>query len=230
MTRRFEVVQPVAFANETEAREQIAQEYREEGWEVILAPDKTALPDFLKLLPVAMVARKEGEGVVIAFRTHDQLASSSLKELSEAVDKQPDWTMDLVVTDRAVPKPTVELDAPLSAGEITEFLTLAEELLARGKTAAADTLAWKATGGTLRLVARHFDIALDYLDTLWLIKQLFSEGCLSRAQYDALRAQIIARRDAAEANQEVTVEVTEVQNLIQVAREIWRDNLGKQGK
>ena len=163
-----------------------AEEYREMGYEVEIAP----VLDFFPGVRPDLLARKGEDVRVVEVRTRSSLAANPKTiELAKAIQAMPGWSLDLVL----VPEPE-RLDSPegartLEAGSVAQRIKDAEKTLAAGMPEAAFLLAWSACEAALRnLVA---GLGADVSNTTsagQVLDHAVFLGVLSRDEYAKLNA------------------------------------------
>ncbi|HUG16234.1 MAG TPA: hypothetical protein VMM78_14615 [Thermomicrobiales bacterium] len=168
---------------------ELAREYRERGYEVITQPQEDDLPAFLRGFQPDMVARREGDDVVIEVVTKQSLRETSqrIKQLTDAVAPHAGWRFELVVTNpRTDSSEPPHGDEP-AIQEIMKRLGDARELLREGQAENAGLVAWAATEAALRSLARRHDVSLDRLEPGYVLKQLSVLGLLSSEDLDLMQ-------------------------------------------
>ncbi len=147
-----------AEALEEKRLQSIAREYKNRGYQVLLNPSRSELPDFLSSFPLDMIAISDWESVVIEVKSKTTLTKSSyLTALAKAVNNQPGWRR-------------IRLVRELSGKE----------------QAAALILAWSAVEAALRLVGQEQELDLAKKPSLLIIKELYSLGVISQEDYQIL--------------------------------------------
>jgi Holliday junction resolvase len=69
---------------------ELAKEYRQKGYEVLLSPKPEELPDFLRGYRPDMIVRRGEEKVVIEVKSRPSIASAQyLRGLAQAVEEHP---------------------------------------------------------------------------------------------------------------------------------------------
>jgi hypothetical protein len=175
----------------TDRREQVVREYRARGYDVVVQPGREQLPEFLAQFQPDVVARGPGENVVIEIKPRSELArSGELERIADAVQHQPGWRLELVVTEE--PSPSAGNAPSLGREDLAGILRNVRTLLeldARGDESfgkAAFLYAWSAAEVALRLLAEAEGIQLRRTDAPYLLTQLATEAVLSREEYDFL--------------------------------------------
>lgn len=88
-------------ALESERARAIAEDYRNEGFEVIEHPSEQQLPSFLSAYQPDLLIRKNDETVVVEVKTRASLAQQPyLGEMSELLRERPGWRFELVMVGR----------------------------------------------------------------------------------------------------------------------------------
>ncbi|WP_072622550.1 hypothetical protein [Spirulina major] len=166
----------------------LAEEYRNQGYEVSFHPNPEDLPDFLGNYRPDMIARRGDESVVIEVKSRRSLDFSSrqqLRTLAQSVEQHSGWRFEFVMTnpEDAVYFPAAEHS--LQQDEITTRLSRARQLTTQHPESAI-LYAWSLVEATLRLVTEYEGLSLQRLDSLYLVKQLVTEGVISRPEYQLL--------------------------------------------
>ncbi|WP_143589363.1 MULTISPECIES: YraN family protein [Cyanophyceae] len=167
---------------------QLAEEYREKGYEISFEPNPEDLPDFLKNYRPDMIVRRGDEAVIVEVKSRRSLNASSrqyLQTLVQSVEQHPGWRFELVMTNPEDVVFSLQAESPLQKPEIETRLQVARKL-AMQHPESAILYAWSLVEATLRLVAEHERMSLQRLDPLYLVKQLMTEGVISRPEYQLL--------------------------------------------
>jgi len=171
----------------------LAQEYRKKGYEVTISPTRIQLPDFLSSHTPDLLAVGNDEKVVIEVKHHDVLAKSrDLAKLAAAVNRQPGWRFELVVTN---PKPdkTVQRTQLLEGKDIRKRVQTIGKLIKAKDLESAMVLIWASLEGTLRLIAHLEGLKIDEMRTEQLLKKSLSLGLIGKNSYDTFRQGIYIR-------------------------------------
>jgi REase_AHJR-like len=199
--------------------EQIANEYKDQGYEVLVEPQIPQLPGSLAGFQPDLVVRRGAEVVVIEVKSRESLSDPRLQALAEAVRRQPGWRFELVLL-----KP--ELGPPgtreWSAEDVTDTLSQVETLLRSGHQEAALLLAWSAAEATLRLLAHKERLALEREDAPYLLKLLVSRGVFTRAQYDLLWDVLQSRNAVAHGLKPPELDPAKIRKLLKLLPRLIR--------
>jgi hypothetical protein len=174
---------------------EIAREYRQRGYEVIIEPSRDQLPEFLAPFRLDMLARNAVENVIVEVRTQESLTHApELDMIAQALHDKATWRFELVVTN---PKDHTTLRlgdaALLDRPDIAYRLREARQLSDREHGEAAFLLAWSAAEALLRRIAREEDVPIDENNVALLLKSLLTYGLLDREQYQTLQEGFQAR-------------------------------------
>jgi hypothetical protein len=172
--------------------EQIAQEYKDKGYEVLIEPEGLQLPGSLAGFRPDLVARRNDEVVVVEVKSRAFLSDPRLQELAEAVRRQPGWRFELVLLR---PEPGPPGTKEWNAEDVAHNLRQVSTLLRSGHQEAALLLAWSATEATLRLLANKERLELEREDAPYLLKLLATRAVITREQHDLL-SEVLELRNA----------------------------------
>jgi len=169
---------PDEHTSEREFLEGIAQQYRADGYEVIVEP-KSELPENLSDLHPDLLAKRGSERVVVGLKR--RVANPNLRRLAEAVSREPGWRFDLVIYEpdledsgRPIKKESIKT-ALKDAERIADSNQLQVGLLAVSSAfEAAAVLALQKHGIERVPTAAN------------LLKTLASEGLISDDEYNVL--------------------------------------------
>ncbi len=209
-------------AREQERLQDVAREYREQGYDVIIAPSRDQLPAFLAPFRLDMIARNDHETVIVEVRTQESLTQSpELDAIAQAVEDREAWRFELVVTNPKDSKlrlnrAAILLDRPDIAYRLQEGRQLSEQ--EHGE--AALLLTWTAIEALLRRLAQEENILLPQDNLMYLVKSLFSQGLLDKEQYQILQEGLEARNTIIHGYQGTQSYATTLGKLLQVADQL----------
>lgn len=168
-----------------EAIAQAADKYREEGYEVAIRPPVESLPPELRTRTPGLVARRNGESILVEIWSRDRLN-----------DLPPDWMptgweFEIVhlPSKDGERMPTAEATPQAVERLLAEF----DQFVPRGATAARFLLGWAATEGAMRVAARRGGVDRAAVTSRQLLSDLHLAGILAGGQYDAIRARLDTR-------------------------------------
>lgn len=169
--------------------ERVAQQYRDEGYEVILEPRGEAVPRFLNGFQPDLIARRGDENIVaeVALKRGDLADDAQLLATADRINRQPGWRLDLIVLEReTMADKALRVGVEPDAGAIGAMIEAAEEMAASGFL----PYAYVAALGGLEAATRHRcrgikghpgGAAIDHLN------KAYSADLLTREHYIALR-------------------------------------------
>lgn len=173
--------------------ERIAEEYRRDGYEVVIQPSAELLPSELRKFQPDILAHRQNERVLIEVKSRRQFAAESeLSALAGRVGKLKGWRLEIQFVE-----PPRERDqqqaAPLSLEEATARLNSATLLLSQKDPGAALVVAWSAFEAVLRRLCWKADVPVVPWNGRRAAKQLLSIGLLSRSDYNLFMRGLEAR-------------------------------------
>jgi len=203
---------------------QLAEEYRNKGYEVVLHPSSEELPNFLRNYRPDMILRRGNEAVIIEVKSRRSLDSSSkqyLQNLAQSVEQHPGWRFELVMTNPEDAAYSSRAEGSLQQPEIEARLQVARQLATQHPESAI-LYSWSLVEATLRLVAEHEGMSLRRPDPLYLVKQLVTEGVISRPEYQLLMDALSLRNAIAHGFKATQITQEAVCELIDVAEQLLR--------
>ena len=207
----------------------IAKKYQDQGYEVSLHPNSEDLPDFLRPYLPNMIVRRGDEAVVIEVKSRSSLDFSSnqyLQGLAKAIEKNPNWRFELVMTNPVITNPEEVDYSPLAEAsfqeqEIKSRLQIARRLVAEHPESAI-LYSWSLVEATLRLVAEEEEISLQRFQPLYLVKKLATEGVIAKSEYQLLINAISFRNAIIHGFKTTQVTQEFVYELIDIAEQLLK--------
>jgi hypothetical protein len=175
----------------------VAERYRGEGYEVIVEPGPGAIPFDLGGYCADLIARKGDLATIVEVKTHAQRTSfDHLRAIVEEVKRHKGWRFVLVTAEDVLASPLPgEDEDQFSWEDVARRVEEAERLADLGKNEAAYLILWIALERMMRFQARRASLPVDRLAPSILIRQLYSQGELSMAQFEtALSCQEVRNR------------------------------------
>lgn len=203
---------------------QLAEEYRDKGYEISFHPNPEDLPDFLRNYRPDMIVRRGDEAVIIEVKSRRSLNSSSrqyLQNLAQSMEQHPGWRFELVMTNPEDAAYSPEAESSLQQPEIEARLQVARQLATQHPESAI-LYSWSLVEATLRLVAEYERLSLQRLDPLYLVKQLVTEGVISRPEYHLLMDALSLRNTIAHGFKATQITQESVYELIDVAEQLLK--------
>ncbi len=170
--------------------EEIAQTYREKGYDVLIEPQGDQLPDFLQAFRPDLTVHKGDEHIVVEVRTRGQVSDfPQVNELAKAVKNEADWRFQLVLLG---PENSLSVAgaSPFTIEEIRLKIKEVAFLVENGHLEAAFLIGWSLVEAILRSLAVKEGIEGETATPDYLLKQMTFEGIIARETYhDLKRAQ-----------------------------------------
>ncbi len=199
---------------------ELVTEYRQKGYEVLLSPKPEELPDFLRSYHPDMIVSRGEEKVVIEVTSRPSIASAQyLQGLAQAVEEHPGWRVELVMTNPEDALYSAKVEGSLQEHEIKSQLQVATELTVHHPESAI-LYAWSLAEATLRLLANKEGLDLQRPEPLRLLKQLATEGVISKAEYQSLMNAFALRNAIAHGFKTTHLTPNVVLNLIEVTEQL----------
>ena len=104
--------------SEREAIRQYADWYSQQGYQVSVEPSPGELPEFLRTLAPDLIARRDGENIVVEIKTSSPASFEQVQRLARALEHRAGWKLQVVYADLADP----EWAPPSQLPEIPELL------------------------------------------------------------------------------------------------------------
>jgi uncharacterized protein YutE (UPF0331/DUF86 family) len=201
----------------------LAEEYRGRGYEISFHPNPEDLPDFLKNYRPDMIARRGDEAVVIEVKSRSSLNSSTqyLRNLAQVVEQYPGWRFELVMTNPEDAEYSQSAEGSLQEAEIESRLQVARQL-ATQHLESAILYSWSLVEATLRLVAENEGLSLQRFDPLYLVKQLATEGVISKSEYQLLMNALSLRNSIAHGFKTTQLTQESLYDLINITERLLK--------
>ncbi len=170
----------------------VAKKYRDEGFQVLVAPRPEELPAFLRGQDVDLIGRKESQSVAVQVKRRNELRD--VPAFAAVVNTEPGWSLDVVIY------PSVAEEFPgVRARHDTEYTTRllvdAQHLIEQGPLSAAVVIACAATEAVLRETAQREQIDLPKPTPRLLLKTAYANGIIGREEWKRASA-VFAQRDS----------------------------------
>ena len=170
--------------------ERVAQQYRDEGYAVEPRPGADRLPAFAANFAVDILAVRGIERVLVKVKRQrsDLEADPAIPQQAEITNRQPGWRYDLVVLNAGDPIQRITRDArEPSIDEIEQSLSHAESLIRAGDLRAGLVFGWAALEASMRYVASSVELYMPKATPAELLRTLYGNGVLTRAEFDLLK-------------------------------------------
>jgi uncharacterized protein YutE (UPF0331/DUF86 family) len=204
---------------------QLAEEYRNKGYEVSFLPNPEDLPDFLRAYRPDMIAQREDESVIVEVKSRRSLNSSSgqyLQNLAKSVEQHPGWRFELVMTNPEDAEYPQKIEGSLQQSEIESRLQVARQLATQHPESAI-LYSWSLVEATLRLVAETEGFSLQRPNPAYLVKKMVAEGVISRPEYQLLIDAISLRNAIVHGFKTSQIMPEFICGVIDIAEQLLRD-------
>jgi nicotinic acid mononucleotide adenylyltransferase len=204
---------------------ELAESYRKAGDEVSIYPRVESLPSFLKDYDPDMIVHRGQESVVVSVQSRKTLNLTSahrLRDLVQAVEKQPGWRLEMIMTNSEDAAYTINADRSLQISEVETGLQVLADLMDRSLESAI-LYAWSLTEATLRLVTEKEGLISRKFDSLYLVKQLATEGIISRDEYRVLMNSRSLRNAIAHGFKTSQLNPDAVHQLIEITKQLLKN-------
>ena len=169
--------------SERETVERVAQEYRQKGYEVAVAPAVSELPDFVREFGPDIIARSSKECVVIEVKNWVSAAESErLRVIAKQVESRPGWRFVVVSPGGSGRSPGPALQ-DLEEAQVVALLDESAELRQRNLIQAAILIGWAGLEAAMRRVSQANAIEVRRSDPETLLRALVSNGIVDRERY-----------------------------------------------
>jgi hypothetical protein len=160
----------------------VGDQYAQAGYAVVANPAPPDLPASLVGLGINLIARKGRETVAVQIKARDELYDLTQSPVAERVEAIPGWSLDTVVL------PANGDESPEGAEsdpeQIHALVAEAEVGLKSGAVRSAFLVAWAASEAAMREAARRGGLAIDREPPGVLLRSLYSNGLVTREEYD----------------------------------------------
>lgn len=205
------------------AIENIAGRYRSEGYQVTVHPKASQVPAFAAGLPVALLATKGDEHVLVQIKesTEDLRNDPETVRTAEAVNAQAGWRFDVVVLSGDSPIEKLAREAPEpSVDAVLRNLEHAERSAQAGDRTTSFILAWAALEAAMRRTVRASGIELQNISPLFLLRTLYSNGLLEREELDRLNGYLRFRNAVVHGLEAPRIDAASTLYIVAAARRL----------
>lgn len=212
-----------SLTNEREAIRQYADWYAQQGYQVSVEPAPRDLPEFLRTLAPDLIARRDGETIVIEIKTSSPASFERVQHLARALQHRAGWKLQVVYID--LPDP--EWQPPSRLPESAELLTRLDSLDGGNKDGDQSRLQSLLLWSIIEAAARHRLSPLGTpptrrISSSALLKMLLTEGIVEEDQYAVLRRGLAVRNAIAHGFLNQPVDTALFEELREAARGLLR--------
>jgi hypothetical protein len=180
--------------SERETIRQYADWYAQQGYEVSVEPSPRDLPEFLRTLAPDMIARRDGENIVVEIKTSSPASFEAIQRLARALEHRPGWKLQVVYVDLVDP----EWQPPPRLPETKDLLAQLDLISSASEDEDQRRLEFQLLWSIIEAAARHRLSALKIpptsrISSSALLKMLLTEGIIEDDDYAVLRRGLAAR-------------------------------------
>jgi hypothetical protein len=178
--------------SEREAIRQYADWYSQQGYQVSIEPSPRELPEFLRVLAPDMIARRDGENIVVEIKTSSPASFEQVQRLARALEHRAGWKLQVVYADLDDPEWAPPPELP-DISELTRLMSVASA--DEGDHYASQfLLLWSI----IEAAARHRLSSPKIpptrrISSSALLKMLLTEGIIEEDNYAVLRHGLAVR-------------------------------------
>jgi uncharacterized protein YutE (UPF0331/DUF86 family) len=170
---------------------QVAEGYRNQGYDVIVRPGPDELPAFARDFKLEIVGRRGTEGVLVAVkRNREEVAADvNMQRYAEATTAEPGWRFDFAILE---PEKNSRFREIRGASEFTNqdvsrSLDQAQQLSGMGFSRAALITAWASLEAAMRMRLRALGQEAGWGSMpRQMMKELYSAGVLPPDEFNRL--------------------------------------------
>ena len=201
---------------------EVADRYRQRGYEIIFPPDYDILPDAIAIYNPDLVVRNSRETVVVLVRSNSSSNfnhNQYLSHLAKEIEQYSDWRLELIVNKSSSGENSLIALESLQIDEVKSKLPVVRQL-AEQYPEAAFLSYWSLIEATVRLLVAKELLNLGEFNFKRLIKELVFNGVISQSQYQTLEAAFWIRNAIAHGFKTRPVDYSDIQQLNQLEKEL----------
>jgi REase_AHJR-like len=193
---------------------EIAEEYKQQGYRVTIAPHAKQLPPFLNKFRPDIIAEGPNESVVIELKSFGKARQTGYwSQLADVIQQHPGWRFELIIDNGG----KRELPQTIKREQIEELLQEGLRLVEAKMLKAALLITWSATEAAMRLASKNYDIELPDFRPATVISRLYTDGLLERGEYNFLLDCMRIRNAAAHGFHEGQIKPEFIKRLHRIA-------------
>jgi HEPN domain-containing protein len=206
---------------------QVADRYREQGYQVVLNPRPDDLPPFAKDFKVEILASRPDGNVLASAKgsSAEFEADPNLSRYAEVIEKRPGWRYDVFVLG---PPPAVPDRGDISEAlqeETYKALDNAERLIQAGFGAPAVLTAWAALESAMRQRLRSLGSKAEWgTSPRSMLNELISSGILTHSEFRELEGLSRLRNIIAHGFSVPEISPSSVSFLVDTARKLLNES------
>jgi hypothetical protein len=209
--------------SEREAIRQYAEWYSQQGYDVSVEPSPRELPEFLRTLAPDLIARRDGESIVVEIKTSSPASFEQVQRLARALEHRAGWKLQVVYVDLADPEWQPPPRLPETADLLVSLDTIGSADEDENRRRPQLLLLWSI----VEAAARHRLLPLKIpptrrISSSALLKMLLAEGIIEEDRYSVLRRALAVRNAIAHGFLNQMVDPALFEELREAARDLLR--------
>lgn len=216
---------------EIEKAKEIAKEYKDKGFRVIISPKLNELPSALRNLGFEpdIIAQSKEINLVIEIKSASTMRNSShLARIANEVNNIDGWEFELVYTNPRISTETFIEQNSINIADAKHSMKRADDFLlndiSHNYNDAALMLIWSALEATLRAVYSTYKSNKSQIPPKSLVRNLVMLGVLSKADQEFVESMMSLRNKFAHGYKYETVSRSDLRKLISLGNKIIREN------
>jgi len=175
---------------------ELAKDYGNKGYSVIINPDRSMLPDFLQGFEPDLLVKNNQESVVIEVKSREDIKDLNRYERFAAdLSERKAWRFELVFTNTQIPFIDKSSNVALDKEAIKLRLAQIDQLSRKGILEAAFLLCWATIEGAMRLKLQDKKTNLLNKPTSYVFKTVYSYGLINQHDYKILKRLFSSRNN-----------------------------------
>jgi hypothetical protein len=211
--------------------EQVAQQYRDEGYAVVYTHPGMDHLNGLARISADLLATRGAENVLIQVKKSraDVEADPGILKQAEMVNARPGWRYDLVVLEKETPVQRVTEKAQEPSHEqFQDMLTRARRAKELGFHEMALTYAWAALEAAMRQLRDDAELYGRTKPTE-LLRTLYGNGFLSRSEFDRAKVAWAIRTQAVHGFVPPNIDPLLIDDVLALAKKVMGSEAGLAG-
>lgn len=167
--------------------ERVATDLRGRGYDVLVEPPASELPEFVRAYRPDILARSGQESVVVEV-THlsSDPERQRIRAIARSMEQRPGWRFMLLVPEAGKGASDRDIVEPLDVAQVRDLLNEARALARAGHSRSGLLIAWAGLEAAMRIAARANLVWNERADAWRLMRELVTEGLVSRDDYTRL--------------------------------------------
>ncbi len=203
---------------------EIANEYTKKGYDVIIQPSQSQLPNFIKGFEPDIIARHKNENVLIEVKTRqDKSEIQKFESIINEINKRENWRFEVIFTNTKETTLNANKFDTLSNTQIAERINEINKLIQYKSFEAAFLLGWSTLEAVIRQKLNNENKDISDRTTLSVIKTIFSLGLLNQNDYRTLQITNNLRNTLIHGFQQ-NIDKHNIENILQIINNLTGKN------